>query len=118
MFSVGVKISGLDDFIAPSQDCIKPAVLETSSYQNSTRGTIKVESDGTYKELQSNGNEVVLQKAKITLNDCLACSGCVTTAETMLIEQQSYSQILEVLKKVASIFSNHLSDFTQALPSA
>ena len=24
--------------------------------------------------------------AKITLQDCLACSGCVTTAETILIE--------------------------------
>ena len=98
MFSVGVKISGLDDFIAPSQDCIKPAVVENKIVTGAKRGTIKVESDGTYKELSSNGDEVLLQKAKITLNDCLACSGCVTTAETMLIEQQSYSQILESLK--------------------
>ena len=27
--------------------------------------------------------------AKVTLNDCLACSGCVTSAETVLITQQS-----------------------------
>ncbi|XP_063710912.1 cytosolic Fe-S cluster assembly factor narfl-like isoform X2 [Symsagittifera roscoffensis] len=75
MFSVGVKISGLDDFIAPSQDCIKPAVVENRIVTGAKRGTIKVESDGTYKELSSNGDEVLLQKAKITLNDCLACSG-------------------------------------------
>ena len=100
MFSVGVKISGLDDFIEPSQDCIKPAVTEVQS-QNvgpSKKGVIKVESNGLYKEVSSGGDELVLQKAKITLNDCLACSGCVTTAETILIEQQSYSQVLQSLR--------------------
>jgi iron only hydrogenase large subunit-like protein len=30
---------------------------------------------------------------KITLQDCLACSGCVTTAETMLVTSQSRPQI-------------------------
>lgn len=36
-------------------------------------------------------------KAKITLNDCLACSGCVTTAESLLVEQMS---IAEFIRKV------------------
>jgi len=27
------------------------------------------------------------KKAMITLNDCLACSGCITTAESILIEK-------------------------------
>lgn len=31
---------------------------------------------------------------KLSLNDCLACSGCVTTAETMLIEQHSIDEFL------------------------
>ena len=31
--------------------------------------------------------------ATVSLNDCLACSGCVTSAETVLIEQQSLSQL-------------------------
>ena len=31
--------------------------------------------------------------ATVSLNDCLACSGCVTSAETVLIEQQSYSKL-------------------------
>lgn len=27
------------------------------------------------------------KKAIVTLNDCLACSGCITTAESILIEK-------------------------------
>ncbi|KAK6051343.1 hypothetical protein COOONC_11152, partial [Cooperia oncophora] len=32
---------------------------------------------------------------KISLNDCLACSGCITSAETVLVEEQSISRLLE-----------------------
>ena len=35
--------------------------------------------------------------AKVTLNDCLACSGCVTSAESVLVEQQSVSEFLRHL---------------------
>jgi hypothetical protein len=35
---------------------------------------------------------------KVTLHDCLACSGCVTTAETMLLEQQSVQQLRAALR--------------------
>ncbi|KAK2097204.1 Cytosolic iron-sulfur assembly component 3 [Saguinus oedipus] len=34
-----------------------------------------------------------LEKAKVSLNDCLACSGCVTSAETVLITQQSHEEL-------------------------
>jgi iron only hydrogenase large subunit-like protein len=44
-----------------------------------------------------NGTESKLEKAKITLNDCLACSGCVTSAETVLITQQSHQELYRVL---------------------
>ncbi len=46
----------------------------------------------------------------ITLNDCLACSGCVTSAETILIQQQSHKELISVISqnkvriKVVSIF--------------
>ncbi|KAH7366262.1 hypothetical protein KP509_18G070200 [Ceratopteris richardii] len=36
---------------------------------------------------------------KVTLHDCLACSGCVTSAETVMLEQQSVD---EFLKQVSS----------------
>ena len=38
-----------------------------------------------------------LEKAKITLEDCLACSGCVTSAEAVLISQQSIDELLRVI---------------------
>ncbi len=37
-------------------------------------------------------------KASITLADCLACSGCITSAESVLIEQQSPQRLQEMLK--------------------
>ena len=42
--------------------------------------------------------EVKLQKAEITLNDCLACSGCITSAESVLITQQSQHELYKVLE--------------------
>lgn len=45
------------------------------------------------------GSVKQLQKAKITLADCLACSGCVTTAESVLVEAQSVAEFVRVLNR-------------------
>jgi hypothetical protein len=45
------------------------------------------------------GAEKKLQKARITLNDCLACSGCITSAESVLITQQSQEELYSVLQQ-------------------
>ncbi|CAI5460861.1 unnamed protein product [Closterium sp. Yama58-4] len=37
------------------------------------------------------------EAVKVTLHDCLACSGCVTTAETVMLEQQSAHHMLQHL---------------------
>jgi len=37
------------------------------------------------------------RKVTVTLNDCLACSGCVTSAETVLITQQSQHELYRIL---------------------
>ena len=34
---------------------------------------------------------------KVSLQDCLACSGCVTSAETVLLEHQSTSELMAAL---------------------
>lgn len=44
------------------------------------------------------GGAVKLQKAQITLNDCLACSGCITSAESVLITQQSQDELYRILR--------------------
>lgn len=43
------------------------------------------------------GGAQKLEKAKITLNDCLACSGCITSAESVLITQQSHEEFYKTL---------------------
>lgn len=40
-----------------------------------------------------------LEKVEITLADCLACSGCITSAEGVLITQQSQEELLKVLNE-------------------
>lgn len=40
-----------------------------------------------------------LQKVEITLADCLACSGCITSAESVLITEQSQEELLRVFEE-------------------
>lgn len=41
--------------------------------------------------------------AQISLTDCLACSGCVTSAEAVLVSLQSHSEVLNALDSQKSI---------------
>lgn len=47
-----------------------------------------------------------MQKVEITLADCLACSGCITSAEGVLITQQSQDEFLRVLNENKSLKQN------------
>ena len=44
--------------------------------------------------------------ARVTLNDCLACSGCVTSAETVLIESQGTAMFRTSLLQARDLQSN------------
>jgi iron only hydrogenase large subunit-like protein len=59
-----------------------------------TGAKIKIGIDGTYSEELTDGSQKKLEKASITLADCLACSGCITSAESVLIEQQSSAELM------------------------
>uniref|UniRef100_A0A915I5Z8 Iron hydrogenase large subunit C-terminal domain-containing protein n=1 Tax=Romanomermis culicivorax TaxID=13658 RepID=A0A915I5Z8_ROMCU len=98
-FSGILQLTDLNDFIAPSQECIKPILVEKSTSAIKQPSKIKVETDGTYVEIDQRGTKNPLKQAQITLNDCLACSGCVTSAETILIQQQSSQEFLNALNK-------------------
>lgn len=50
------------------------------------------------REFQS-GVAQKLQKVEISLSDCLACSGCITSAESVLVTQQSQEELLRVFKE-------------------
>ncbi len=46
--------------------------------------------------------------AQISLTDCLACSGCVTSAEAVLVSLQSHAEVLNALDGCPSIGSHRL----------
>ncbi|NXX40864.1 NARFL factor, partial [Tricholaema leucomelas] len=77
------------------QECIKPVKVEKKPGKAAAK--IKIEADGSYFQIDQNGKAQKLEKAKITLNDCLACSGCITSAESVLITQQSHEELCRML---------------------
>eukprot|EP00471_Norrisiella_sphaerica_P003306 CAMPEP_0184489920 /NCGR_PEP_ID=MMETSP0113_2-20130426/16656_1 /TAXON_ID=91329 /ORGANISM="Norrisiella sphaerica, Strain BC52" /LENGTH=504 /DNA_ID=CAMNT_0026873581 /DNA_START=30 /DNA_END=1544 /DNA_ORIENTATION=- len=125
-FSGAVKLADINDFLAPSQACIKPqldakkrlkekqmnasresqSVSRNQSGKRRRRRGIKLEvkmdteesslgdTVGHFDQIKASSDG---KTAKITLNDCLACSGCVTSAETVLINEQSVSKFEQLL---------------------
>ncbi|XP_044271400.1 probable cytosolic Fe-S cluster assembly factor CPIJ010948 [Tribolium madens] len=96
-FSGVLQLTDLDDFITPSQECIKPVQIEKS--KSSTGAKITIQDDGSYLQVGTDGSTQKLQKVEISLSDCLACSGCITSAESVLITQQSQEEILRVFEE-------------------
>ncbi|CAB3234712.1 unnamed protein product [Arctia plantaginis] len=94
-FSGALQLTDLDDFITPSQECIKPVKIERT--KTKTGAKIKIGEDGYFDV--SNGKEQKLQKVEITLADCLACSGCITSAESVLVTKQSQEELLRVFSE-------------------
>lgn len=71
-----VKLYNLNDFLTPSQSCIKLTKTE-----NQTEG------DASSKQ--------VSKKVKIDLSECLRCAGCITTTQTVIESQQSIQQLID-----------------------
>ncbi|KAL4943366.1 cytosolic Fe-S cluster assembly factor nar1 [Aspergillus oleicola] len=79
----------LNDFISPGVACIKPVESlpqkpsnPENEYEVTTEDKVQPEN---------------LPSAQISLTDCLACSGCVTSAEAVLISLQSHAEVLNTL---------------------
>lgn len=98
-FSGALQLTSLDDFIAPSQECIKPVeIRKTGKTKTGSKITIAADDAATAAD-DLNMRAPKLQKVEITLGDCLACSGCITSAEGVLITQQSQEEVLKVLNE-------------------
>ena len=88
----------LNDFISPGVACIKPVETlpaqppPTSNNHDSLEHEVILDGQGAAGSA-ANGNA----PAQISLTDCLACSGCVTSAEAVLVSLQSHSELLSVL---------------------
>ena len=128
-FSGAVKLADLNDYLGPSQSCVKPMMKAKDDEKagpsptrpNPNQGpTVRIEmevdirspprsssssSSSTLLPVVGRGGHFAQMKedrekktATVSLNDCLACSGCVTSAETVLIQQQSLDQLKQVLQ--------------------
>uniref|UniRef100_A0AC35U1E6 Fe_hyd_lg_C domain-containing protein n=1 Tax=Rhabditophanes sp. KR3021 TaxID=114890 RepID=A0AC35U1E6_9BILA len=86
-FSGIVRLTNVSDYILPSQGCIIPLKKEEGSKRIQE---VEIRDKSGVKRTKITPEEQV----KISLNDCLACNGCVTTAETLLIDSQTTEEML------------------------
>ncbi|KAK9377116.1 iron hydrogenase [Lipomyces chichibuensis] len=95
----------LNDFIGPGLACINPVVVNRSDTNGPTE--IQIDASGNPVEVSiddgsSNATAKTatqLTPAQINLSDCLACSGCITSAESVLVSLQSHTELLSVLRQ-------------------
>ncbi|GMR41237.1 hypothetical protein PMAYCL1PPCAC_11432, partial [Pristionchus mayeri] len=91
-FSGVVRLSNVNDYIAPSTACIIPLKPTLEPAPNEA----EVQLVGVHTKKPKSDKPSV--KISISLADCLACAGCVTSAETVLIEEQSVQRAIEGLR--------------------
>ncbi|PHH60089.1 hypothetical protein CDD81_2133 [Ophiocordyceps australis] len=78
----------LNDFISPGVACIKPIeTLPAPTPDSLPPGVI----------IDGGQQDTAAPPAQISLTDCLACSGCVTSAEAVLVSLQSHAEVLATL---------------------
>lgn len=95
----------LNDFISPGVACIKPIeTLPAAEPQPPVDPSLEHEVilDGQ-PDSQKPGGLSPNAPAQISLTDCLACSGCVTSAEAVLVSLQSHAEVLNVLDSAPAL---------------
>ncbi|KAI8476839.1 MAG: iron hydrogenase [Monoraphidium minutum] len=99
-FSGTVKLTDLNDFIAPSQACVvslqgqqaPDAKPPAQLLEEEGKVQLHAKPPGGFQQTFTPGGGPD-GPVKVSLNDCLACSGCVTSAETVLLESQSVAEL-------------------------
>ncbi|KHO00063.1 Iron hydrogenase [Metarhizium album ARSEF 1941] len=87
-----LSVDDLNDFISPGVACIKPIeTLPAAREQEQGQHETGVILDGQQPQVGG------APAAQISLTDCLACSGCVTSAEAVLVSLQSHAEVLATL---------------------
>ena len=88
-----LQLTNLDDFITPSQLCIKSKVIKGKKGKEITNGLVSLRG--------SKSKSRVNKQLEKSLNDCLSCSGCVTSAET-----KSHEKLYKVIDNNFNNFNN------------
>ncbi|CAN3373855.1 cytosolic Fe-S cluster assembly factor Nar1p [Diutina rugosa] len=105
----------LNDFISPGVACIKPAKPLTPFAETAGEVEIQVDAQGNplaISEIDQKHNQ--LQPAQISLADCLACSGCITSAEEVLVAQHSHQQVRAALFQPETVYVASISHQARA----
>jgi iron only hydrogenase large subunit-like protein len=106
-------LTDLDDFLAPSLECIKMVPPVNGKMQpGGNSAQIEMQNDLEMEEFKveiKKKPDLIKTKdgektAKISLQDCLACSGCITSAETVLIQQHSIAQFLKLFHDDTDVY--------------
>ncbi|KAF4753380.1 hypothetical protein FOZ62_002829 [Perkinsus olseni] len=99
-FSGVVKLADLDDFISPSTECVIPLAGALDNSKNDKDESVEEVRPQLIRskkaEEKTTGQTATI--AQVSLSDCLACSGCVTSAETVLLTEQSTDALLQRLR--------------------
>lgn len=76
--SGSVKINNVNDFIMPNQLCVAGAPAPESTPTNIIR---------IHSTKKKEGDAVPAKPIKVTLSDCLSCTGCLTSSEELFKAQ-------------------------------
>ncbi|KAF4688042.1 hypothetical protein FOZ60_003209 [Perkinsus olseni] len=118
-FSGVVKLADLDDFISPSTECVIPLAGALDNSKNDKDEVIEEVRPQLIRskkaEEKTTGQTATI--AQVSLSDCLACSGCVTSAETVLLTEQSTDALLQRLRGGKSAVEASVEDHSEATPA-
>ncbi|XP_028119235.1 protein NAR1-like isoform X1 [Camellia sinensis] len=92
-FSATLRIGDLNDYIAPSQGCVVSLKGLKATSNKPDKSEQKPEKGVSVTDPKHT------EPVKISLKDCLACSGCITSAETVMLEKQSLDEFLSNIEK-------------------
>ncbi|KZL79604.1 iron only hydrogenase large subunit domain-containing protein [Colletotrichum incanum] len=87
----------LNDFISPGVACIKPIETLPSAPPPPSQDPSSLEHEVILDGQPGSAAAANAPPAEISLTDCLACSGCVTSAEAVLVSMQSHTEVLNTL---------------------
>lgn len=102
--SSALRITNINDFLAPSNSCILPV----------GGGAVPAPAGSVLSPIipmESASAQVAPLKATVTVSDCLACSGCVTSAETVLLSTENLDVLRKFVKQREAALSSRKSHF-------
>lgn len=100
--SSALQVADVNDFLTPATACVLPlGGGAVASLDTAPPGSVLAPIIPT-ATAASTGVRNVQHTAKVTLSDCLSCSGCVTSAETVLLSSANLDTAREVLLSARS----------------